>query len=181
VPEIAEASAPSDTALVRRVQGGDLDAFEPLYHRYGGMAYALSLRLTSDRAQATELVQDVFVRLWETIGSFRGDSAFSSWFYRLTVNVVLQALRSGRRRDAHLVLGEIGTDAVGAASPMSDARFDLDTALARLPDGPRVAFVLHEIEGYSHDEIAAMTGRASGTVRAQFWKARQLLMAEMSR
>ena len=178
MPGIVDA-APSDIALVRRVQGGDVDAFEPLYRRYGGMAYALSLRLTGDRAQATDLVQDVFVHLWETIGSFRGDSAFSSWFYRLAVNVVLQTLRSGRRRNAHEVPTDLEADAPALTSP-SDAQLDLDAALTRLPDGPRVVFVLHEIEGYSHDEIATMTGRAPGTVRAQLWKARQLLMAVMS-
>jgi RNA polymerase sigma-70 factor (ECF subfamily) len=162
------------------VQGGDLGAFEPLYERYGGMAYALAWRLTGDAAQATELVQDVFVHLWERIGSFRGDSAFSSWFYRLTVNVILQTIRSTRRREARVLQSAAGADTVGATSATSDAQLDLDAALARLPDGPRIAFVLHEIEGYSHDEIAAMTGRAPGTVRAQLWKARQLLMAEMS-
>jgi RNA polymerase sigma-70 factor (ECF subfamily) len=185
VPPIAETSAPGDAALVRRVQGGDLDAFEPLYDRYGGRAYALCLRLTGDATQAAELVQDVFVRVWEKIGSFRGDSAFSSWFHRLTVNVVLQALRSGRRRDARVVVGDIESDPVGALASrpptMTDVRLDLEAALARLPEGPRVVFVLHEIEGYSHDEIAAMTGRAAGTVRSQLWKARQLLMTEMSR
>ena len=165
-----------DVALVRRVQQGDLDAFEPLYRRHAGRTYALCLRLTGDRIEAAERVQDVFVRVWERIKSFRGDSAFTSWLHRLTVNVLLQDMRSARRREARVVLDD---ESVAETPPvMIDERIDLDAALLRLPPGARVVFVLHDMEGYSHDEIAQMLGRASGTVRAQLWKARQMLMAE---
>jgi RNA polymerase sigma-70 factor (ECF subfamily) len=161
---------------VRRVQQGDFDAFEPLYRRHAGRTYALCLRLTGDRMEAAERVQDVFVRVWQRIKSFRSDSAFTSWLHRLTVNVVLQDMRSARRREARVMLDD---ESVAETPPvMSDERIDLDAALLRLPPGARVVFVLHDIEGYSHDEIAQLLGRASGTIRAQLWKARQILMAE---
>lgn len=167
---------PDDVALVRRVQQGDLGAFEPLYRRHAGRTYALCLRLTGDSMTAAERVQDVFVRAWERIKSFRGDSAFTSWLHRLTVNVVLQDMRSTRRREARVMLDDTAT----AFTPevRTDERIDLDAALLRLPPGARVVFVLHDIEGYSHDEIASLLGNAPGTVRAQLWKARQMLMAE---
>jgi len=113
-----------DVALVRRVQQGDLDAFEPLYRRHAGRTYALCLRLTGDRIEAAERVQDVFVRVWERIKSFRGDSAFTSWLHRLTVNVLLQDMRSARRREARVVLDD---ESVAETPPvMIDERIDLD-------------------------------------------------------
>jgi RNA polymerase sigma-70 factor (ECF subfamily) len=167
---------PDDVALVRRVQQGDLGAFEPLYRRHAARTYALCLRLTGDRMAAAERAQDVFVRAWERIRSFRGDSAFASWLHRLAVNVVLQEMRSTRRREARIVLDDTATGF--AAEVRIDERIDLDAALLRLPPGARVVFVLHDIEGYGHDEIAKLLGNAPGTVRAQLWKARQMLMAE---
>jgi RNA polymerase sigma-70 factor (ECF subfamily) len=165
-----------DVALVRRVQQGDLGAFEPLYRRHAGRTYALCLRLTGDRMAAAERVQDVFVRVWERIRSYRGDSAFTSWLHRLTVNVVLTDMRSTKRREARIMLDD--TPIAEAPAVRIDERMDLDAAVMRLPPGARVVFVLHEIEGYSHDEIASLLGLASGTVRAQLWKARQMLTAE---
>jgi len=135
----------------------------------------LCLRLTGDAQAAGERVQDVFVRVWERIKSYRGDSAFTSWLHRLTVNVVLQDMRSTRRREARIMLDEIPEALAPAA--LSDERLDLDTALKRLPPAARVVFILHDMEGYSHDEIASFLGRASGTVRSQLWRARQLLSA----
>jgi RNA polymerase sigma-70 factor (ECF subfamily) len=167
---------PDDVALVRRVQRGDLGAFEPLYRRHAGRIYALCLRLPGDRSAAAERVQDVFVRVWERIRSYRGDSAFTSWLHRLTVNVVLQDMRSTRRREARVMLDDT---AIAATPPARiDERIDLDAALTRLPPAARIVFVLHDIEGYDHDEIAHLLGRAPGTIRSQLWKARQLLMAE---
>jgi RNA polymerase sigma-70 factor (ECF subfamily) len=155
------------------VQRGDLDAFEPLYRRHAGRTYALCLRLTGDAHVAAERVQDVFVRAWERIRSFRGESAFASWLHRLAVNVVLHEMRSTRRREARVMLDDT---AIAFAPEVSlDERIDLDAALLRLPPGARIVFVLHDIEGFSHDEIAKLLGNAPGTVRAQLWKARQML------
>jgi RNA polymerase sigma-70 factor (ECF subfamily) len=162
-----------DVALVRRVQRGDLGAFEPLYRRHAGRTYALCLRLTGDAQVAAERVQDVFVRARERMRTFRGESAFSSWLHRLTVNVVLQDMRSTRRREARIMLDD--TAVASAPEVRMDERIDLDAAVLRLPPGARVVFVLHDIEGYSHDEIASLLGNAPGTIRAQLWKARQML------
>jgi RNA polymerase sigma-70 factor (ECF subfamily) len=170
----------SDDALVARVRAGDLDAFEPLYRAHAGRVHALCLRMTGDPALAAELTQDAFVRAWQQLGSWRGDSAFGTWLHRIAVNVVLMQLRGDRRRGAHDG-GELDADALAASTrPQDDARLDLDHAIAALPAGARSAFVLHEVEGYSHDEIARLTGIAPGTVRAQLFRARQLLVRLLS-
>jgi RNA polymerase sigma-70 factor, ECF subfamily len=171
--------ASADDALVGRVRAGDLDAFEPLYRAHGGRVYALCLRMTGDAALAAELTQDAFVRAWERLDSYRGQSAFGTWLHALAVNVVLMHLRGGRRRDAHA--GDGDPDELPNVRPVpADERIDLDRAIASLPPGARAAFVLHEIEGYSHDEIARLTGTAAGTVRAQLFRARRLLIRLLS-
>jgi RNA polymerase sigma-70 factor (ECF subfamily) len=135
-----------------------------------------------DDAEARELVQDVFVRAWEKLMTFRGQSAFGTWLHRLSVNLVLERLRATRRDAARLVAGD--DDAFEARSELRgasaahdlDTRMDLEHALDALPAGARAVFVLHDMEGYSHDEIAQMTGIAPGTARAQLWRARRALM-----
>ncbi|MGI8548975.1 MAG: RNA polymerase sigma factor [Gemmatimonadaceae bacterium] len=167
--------------LIPRVLAGDLDAFEALYRAHSGEVYALCLRMSGDVSAAQELVQDVFVRAWERLASFRSESAFGSWLHRLAVNVVLENFRSNRRRIARITpeadLRQF-PDAVMGSSP--DERIDLDTAITKLPSGARMAFVLHDVEGYTHDEIATLTGLAAGTIRAQVFRARQLLMRTLS-
>jgi len=167
--------------LAKRVLAGDIDAFEPLYRAQSSVVYALCLRMSGDTTRATELTQSVFVRAWERLGSFRGDSSFGTWLHRLAVNVVLENLRSDNRRSARVVTDADSLklpDAAIADSP--DERLDIDAAISRLPPGARVAFVLHEIEGYSHQEISTLTGLATGTVRAQVFRARQLLIKALS-
>jgi RNA polymerase sigma-70 factor (ECF subfamily) len=169
---------------LRLAQAGDGAAFERIYRANAGRVYALALRLTADRQRADELVQDAFVRAWERLGSFRGESSFATWLHRLTVNVFLVAARSRRRRDAweegHAELPEAAIAARdGGLGP--EGRMDLDAAIARLPDGARTAFVLHELQGYSHEEIASLTGVAAGTIRAQLFRARRRLMEMLDR
>lgn len=164
------------TDLVRRAQQGDHAAFRTLYGEHVGRVYALCLRLTADRAQAEELTQDAFVRAWERLASFRGDSAFSSWLYRLTVNEVFQSRRAARRR----ALRVITSDDPGELEPQgreapAGLGLDLERAVARLPPGAREVFVLHDVEGYRHEEIAQLTGIAVGTSKAQLFRARRLL------
>lgn len=142
--------------------------------------------MTADRERAQELTQDVYVRVWERIGSFRGESAVNSWLHRIAVNVVLESERSTRRRIARV---ESHDDLAGveAGDPSSrrkghdDDRMDLEAAIAALPPATRRAFVLHDIEGYRHEEISKMTGTAQGTLRAQLFKARRMLMEALSR
>ena len=174
--------ATSETAQIERARAGQLRAFEALYTAHAGRVYALALRLTADPVAARELTQDTFVRAWEQLPAFRGDAAFTTWLHRIAVNAHLMRGRADRRRAARVALArdEDQLEAVAArlAAPATDvgAAIDLERAIAMLPPGVRRAFVLHDVEGYSHEEIARMTGLAAGTLRAQLHRARQLLM-----
>ena len=167
--------------LVRRAQAGDVDAFESLYRSHAAAVLALSTRMVRDDTEARELLQDVFVRAWERLTSFKGQSAFGTWLHRLAVNVVLERLRSTKRDSARHVDNE-SEEIFGGHSNAVDleTRMDLETALEKLPQGARTVFVMHDMEGYSHDEIAQMTGIAAGTARAQLWRARRALMKAMA-
>jgi RNA polymerase sigma-70 factor, ECF subfamily len=188
----------ADAQLVERARTGDVAAFELVYRREVGRVYALCLRMTADAVRARELTQSVFVRAWDRLGSFRGDSQLSSWLHRIAVNEVLTEARTDRRRRARVVLAEDrrgeddGNDDVGARDDAPETsgitlpedietRMDLDRAIAALPLGARTVFVLHDIEGYRHEEISRMTGSAEGTLRAQLHRARRLLMEALSR
>ncbi|HXL05482.1 MAG TPA: sigma-70 family RNA polymerase sigma factor [Gemmatimonadales bacterium] len=169
--------------LIQRAQQGDQAAFEELYRAQVGRVYALCLRLTADAARAEELTQDAFVRAWERLASFRGESAFSSWLYRLTVNVVFLSQRASRRRELRVFT----TDDPAAlerpvdASSTAAGEWDLERAIATLPPGARDVFVLHDVEGYRHHEIAQLTGIAVGTSKAQLFRARRLLREALSK
>lgn len=180
------AMPPDQGELVTRARRGDLDAFEHLYRQTSGRVFALCLRMTGDRERSKELLQDVFVRVWERLGSFRGEAAFTSWLHRLAVNVVLAQSRSDRRRQARF--GEmpdesewVGHGDAGIKAASVHHRLDLESAIATLPPGARRVFVLHDIEGYKHDEIARLTGAAAGTIRAQLHRARKLMMEALGR
>jgi RNA polymerase sigma-70 factor, ECF subfamily len=162
---------------IRRAQGGDLEAFEILYREHSPRIYALCLRLLAgDRVDATELLQDVFIRAWRSLSTFRGDSAFSSWLHRLAVNTMLENARSDRRREAR-VLAMDDTSRLSGASRSSgvELKMEMEEAIASLPKGARIAFVLHDVEGYQHQEIAAQLHVSVGTVKAQLHRARRLL------
>jgi len=162
--------------LVQDAQGGDLAAFERLYRDNERRVFALCMRLSSDPALAEELTQEVFIRAWRKLGSFRGHSAFSSWLYPLTVNVALTERRSRRRRLARVVpTDDVTTLEPSTPAPMPETGFDLEKAMARLPPGARRVFVLHDVEGRTHEEIASLLGLAPGTSKAQLHRARRLL------
>ena len=161
---------------MQQVQGGDVDAFEPLYREHVDRIYALCLRMTGDPVTAAERTQDVFVRCWERIGTFKGESRFGTWLHRVAVNVVVEAGRSDARRQARVALTEDVTAHERGSTPHHEARMDLDRAIRQLPPKAREVFVLHDIEGYRHREIAELTGSAPGTLRAQLHRARKLLM-----
>ncbi|MBA3557598.1 MAG: RNA polymerase sigma factor [Gemmatimonadaceae bacterium] len=167
-------SSSSVTELVSRAGAGDNAAFEELYREHAGRVYALCLRLSGDTLSASELTQDVFVRCWERLGSFRGESAFSSWLHRLAVNVALSAHRGDSRRRKRVEAVAVLPDTAGVTR--SDARdFDLEKAITMLPAGARTVFVLHDVEGYRHEEIADFMGIAIGTSKAHLFRARRLL------
>jgi len=165
--------------LVQRAQQGEVRAFEALYRAHAGRIYALCLRMTGNAHEAEEMTQDAFVRAWEKLPSFAGRSAFGSWLHRLTVNLVLSRWRARRRRpqvasEEATRAADVGCDPrASVADPR--ARLDLERAIATLPSGARTIFVLHDVEGYLHREIAALTGLAVGTTKAQLHRARRLL------
>ena len=167
--------------VVRRAQQGDVDAFERLYRAHAPAVHALARRMLGNEGAAREMVQDVFVRAWERLGSFRGESAFGTWLHRVGVNLILNQLRVTRRDVARFIDDESDGDVPIATAPAIgvDERIDLDAAIARLPAGARTVFVLHDIEGYAHDEIAQMLDLAPGTIRAQLWRARRQLMRHL--
>lgn len=166
----------STEALVERAQEGDPRAFEALYRRSVGRVYALCLRMARDSQRAEELTQDVFVRAWQRLESFRGESQFTTWLHRLAVNVVLQEGRSKGRRECREELME-DLEAYGqrARQETPGLRLDLERAIAALPDGARTVVVLRDIYGYKYDEIAEMQGVALGTVKAQIHRARRMI------
>lgn len=175
-----------ELALARLASSGDEAAFERLYRAHAARVYALCVRMSGSRQRAADLTQDVFVHIWQRLSSWRGESALSSWIYRLTVNLVLSNVRGEQRRLTHEMPdetddGERHTER-GMARPVSVAEsIDLERAIASLPTGARTVFVLHDVEGYQHNEIAKMTGTAEGTCRAQLHRARKLLMEALDR
>jgi RNA polymerase sigma-70 factor (ECF subfamily) len=169
-------------ATVQRAQQGDVAAFEKLYRDNVDRVFALCLRMTGDGGKAEELAQDVFVRAWEKLPTFAGKSAFSTWLHRLAVNVVL-----GSRRAEGIRVGKVfSTDDPGAyetpgRTPDPGQGMDLERAIAQLPPGARTVFVLHDVEGYKHEEIAERHGLAVGTCKAQLHRARRLLREALER
>jgi len=173
-----------DDGLVERARRGDVDAFEQLYRLHAGRVYALCLRLAADPVVARELTQDTFVKAWEALPRFRADASLTTWLHRIAVNALLERRRGEKRRSARVSLADDEDAAemiVGVvAAPDVATAIDLERAVGGLPPGVRRAFVLHDVEGYTHEEIAAMTGLAAGTLRAQLHRARQLLMRALS-
>lgn len=165
--------------LDRQAQGGDRAAFERLYREHVGRVYALCLRLSAEPARAEELTQDTFVRAWQKLSTFRGDAALSTWLHRIAVNVTLQSRRSRDRRNARIVEDGDLHDRVGRDGTRET--IDLERAIRSLPSGARSVFILHDIEGYGHGEIAEMTGVAVGTSKAQLHRARRLLREALER
>jgi RNA polymerase sigma-70 factor (ECF subfamily) len=172
---------------VARAASGDRSAFERLYRDNVNRVYSLCTRMVSDRERAEELTQDVFVRAWEKLHLFRGESSFSTWLHRLTVNLVLNARKSeGRQRSRYDETDEEagGIDALPGVvgSPLAPGdMLDLEEAIAKLPPGARRVFVLHDVEGFKHEEIAEMLGVTSGATKAQLHRARLLLREALNR
>jgi RNA polymerase sigma-70 factor (ECF subfamily) len=172
----------SDGELVQLVRGGDRTAYEKLYRRHRNRIYGLLWRLCGgDHALAEDLLQEAFVRAWQKLDSFRGDSRFSTWLHRLSVNVGLSDRRTRLRR----VMREDPLDeavertATGARDVSAGLQMDLEQAIAGLPDRARTVLVLYDIEGYRHAEISELTGMAVGSSKAQLHRARKLIREEL--
>jgi RNA polymerase sigma-70 factor (ECF subfamily) len=151
--------------LVESAQRGDEGAFEQLYRENTGRIFALCLRLCGDSQAAMELTQDTFVRAWEQLGTFRGESAFSTWLHSLAVNVVLGARRRESRYRERVIADDAQVQAAQSFTGNPGDRVDLERAIAKLPEGARTALVLHDIEGYTHVEIGRKLGLSPGTQR----------------
>jgi RNA polymerase sigma-70 factor (ECF subfamily) len=162
-----------DVVLAAR---GDAAAFERVYHAHVPRVHGLARRMAGPEA-ADELTQDVFVRAWQKLGTFRGESSFGTWLHRLAVNVIVERFRTlGTARGRFLADSEPVLE-VATAPPRSrpDLGMDLQAAIERLPPGARQVFVLHDVEGYRHEEIGEMLGVSPGTSKSQLHRARQTL------
>lgn len=174
-PSRREATIDSD---VIRAQRGDPEAFAALYDGHAGRVYALCLRMSADPVRAADLVQEVFVRAWRGLGAFRGEASFGTWLHRLAVNVVLQAARGDQRRRRRVTVeGDLDAPGLEGEAGQGDIalRLDLEQAVAALPDALRAVFVLHDIEGYGHEEIGTMLKLPTGTCRSHLFRARRRL------
>jgi RNA polymerase sigma-70 factor (ECF subfamily) len=171
-------ASPDDAALASR---GDRRAFERLYRAHVARVFSLCARMVGDHSRAEELTQDVFVRAWEKLAQFRGDSAFGTWLHRLAVNVVLNDRQVERRRRERQDDGveDVDTLSHGDFRPheveVPGLSIDLEKAIAGLPPGARKVFVLHDVQGFTHEEIGDMLGVTAGGCKAQLHRARMLL------
>lgn len=167
--------------LVRQAKKGDTGSFEKLYRRNVKKIYSVCLRFSSDKTRAEELTQDVFVKAWENLFLFRGDSLFSTWLYKIAVNTSLMELRKRKRwrgRFKHF------SDLLNFDKKVLislNTYIDLNNAVLNLPEKARLVFILHDIEGYKHDEIAELLSVKTGTTKAQLHRARKLLREAMEK
>jgi RNA polymerase sigma-70 factor (ECF subfamily) len=172
----------ADLELAGRCQKGDASAFEELYRQHAGRLYSLVFRMTGSAQEADDLLQEVFLHAYRKLGSFRGDSSLGTWLYRLGMNQCLDYLRG---RQARMGRATASLDEEGMAEPVAPApvvptaisRMDLERAIARLPEGCRAAFLLHDVEGFAHHEVASILGVSEGTSKSQVHKARMKLRA----
>ena len=175
----------TDKELARLAAGGDAAAFEEIYGRHRGFVYNVALRLTRNEADAEDLTQDSFVSVLRWVGGFRGEASFTTWLYRLVVNQARMTFRyRSRRPEGQMTDGgppERGPDFLRAVNtnPVID-RLAIEDAVRRLPPGYRAAFVLHDVEGRGHEEVARLMGWKAGTSKSQLFRARHGLREMLS-
>jgi RNA polymerase sigma-70 factor, ECF subfamily len=183
-PEQRQAGDTLEAGLIEKAKLGDAQAFQSLYDKHKRRVYSLCLRMTANTAEAEDLTQEAFLQLYRKIQTFRGESAFSTWLHRLSVNVVLMHLR---KKSLPVVSLEETTQGGDEDTPKKDFgaedmalagsidRLQLQRAVDDLPPGYRTIFVLHDVEGYEHNEIAALVGCSIGNSKSQLHKARMKL------
>jgi len=175
--------APSDAELLARWRRGESEAFEKLYRQHAGRLYSLAYRMSGSATAAEDLVQETFLLAHRKLATFRGESALGTWLYRLGMNQCLDYLRSRQSRMAAATDPLDGVETAGppgrqpSAGELIPSRLDLERAIARLPEGARSAFLLHDVEGFDHREVAEILGIAEGTSKSQVHKARLRLRA----
>ncbi len=181
IMEIDKRSFEKIPSLVERAQGGDETAFIQLCQENAGHIYAVCLRMLAHPDRAKELAQEAAIRAWQMLDSFRGESAFAGWIHRIAVNAVLDHLRSEKRLSARVhFTDDIELYDCEGQSVSPEDSIDLESAIASLPLQTRTVIVLHDIEGYTHEEIASMLGIAPGTSKAQLHRARMLLKERLT-
>ena len=177
-------SADTDAVDVALAASGDATAFERLYRRHSSRIHSLARRMlgaSGGEHAADEATQEIFVRTWQKLGTFRGEAAFSTWLHRLAVNVILAGRsRSGRHRSRHAE-GDESLEAVPARSHRPEHGMDFEAAMVQVPDGARQVFILHDVEGYRHEEIAGMMGITTGTSKSQLHHARMALRRHLEK
>lgn len=174
------ASDDAEAADVALAQSGDGHAFERLYRAHVARVHSLVRRMIPD-AEPDELTQDVFVRAWQKLGQFRGEAAFGTWLHRLAVNLVLSRRGDLAKRRHRFMDDDAPLTLVPTRRATPDEAMDLEAALEMLPDGSRQVFVLHDVEGYRHEEIAVLLGVTVGTTKSQLHRARMALRRELQR
>lgn len=171
----------ADLDLAGRIRSGDGAAFEALYRQHATRLYNLASRMAAGGADAEDLLQDIFLLAYRKLGSFRGDSSLGTWLYRLAMNHCLDILRNRQTRMGQVTDSMDEPDAVPVAAPGpalgSVSRIDLERAIAALPPACRAAFLLHDVEGFGHHEVADILGVSEGTSKSQVHKARLRIRA----
>lgn len=176
----------ADLELAKRCRNGDAGAFEELYRTHAGRLYGLAFRMAGSAQEAEDLLQEMFLQAYRKLGTFRGESSLKTWLYRLGMNQCLDHLRG---KQVRMSQATDSLDAVGAvepaaplpSTPVAVHRLDLERAIGRLPDGCRAAFLLHDVEGFEHHEIASILGVSEGTSKSQLHKARMKLRTMLGR
>jgi len=174
-----ETSGTRDADLVARCRAGDVDAFETIYNQHAARIYTLACRMAGSPQDGEDLLQEIFLQAYRKIGGFKGDAAVGTWLYRLALNHCLDFVRSRQAKmdKATDAIDDEDRTPIAARRESPVERLDLERAIRRLPEGCRAVFVLHDVEGYEHKEIAAMLGIAEGTSKSQVFKARMKLRA----
>lgn len=185
-PDADRSTAPADGSDPWRADAvlaakGDRAAFERLYRAHTQRVFSVCMRMVSDSTKAEELTQDVFVRVWQKLPTFRGDAQVSTWLHRVAVNVVLTSRKSDNAGKNRAVSDDDAIELTPARAAFVGERLDLEGAIAGLPRGARQVFVLHDVEGFTHEEIGDQLGISPGGSKAQLHRARMLLRQALSR
>jgi RNA polymerase sigma-70 factor (ECF subfamily) len=170
----------SEAADVERAARGDHEAFERLYRCHVGRVHALCLRI-GDADSAADLTQEVFVRAWRKLSTFRGEAAFGTWLYRIALNTLFAHRETKKKERSRWIEDDGLVERLPGRPKSGDLRVDLERALPELPQGARQIFVLHDVEGFKHEEIAEHLGISVGTSKSQLHRARLLLRALLQR
>ena len=163
-----------DTELVQRCKAGDVSAYEELYKLHGNKLFGLCLRMSGDRGEAEDLMQEIFVIVIKKIKAFRGDAKFSTWLYRVAVNTCISHLRKRKTPPVDIADHESNPAMSTRPDPLAQ-RAALKKAIAALPEGYRTAVIMHDIQGFNHKEIADILGITEGASKSQLFKARRKL------